>query len=170
MADSIVRTRGSAPEDPASQIAWIQAGSGQYSHEEELPLKLLIAPGGEWCCKPVRVRTIELVWYKDAVTYIEIPAGFKSDLASVPRVLWSVLASPWDLALPALFHDLLYAQQIVKRRVADQTLLSMMEDRGVPWPIRWTVYLGVRLGGWVAWRKHARELAARSAEQKGSEP
>ena len=171
MAESVVRTRATAPEDPASQIAWIQAGHGSYSHGEELPLRLLLSREKRWCCrKPVLVKTTELVWYRDAVTYIEIPVGFKSDLASVPRVLWSAVASPWDLALPALFHDLLYAQQVVKRRVADQTLLSMMEDSNIPWAVRWTVYLGVRVGGWVAWRQHARELAARSAEQKGSEP
>lgn len=162
MAASIVRTRGSAPEDPASQIAWVQAGSGTYSHDEELPLKLRVKHV-RWFCRAIVVTTLEVVWYKDAVTYIEIPAGFRSDLASVPRLVWA-LVSPWDIALEALFHDLLYQQQIVKRRVADQTLLSMMEDRRVPWLVRWTVYLGVRVGGWAAWRKHARENAAKSAK------
>lgn len=171
MVESVVRTRGSAPSDAATQIAWIQAGHGHYSHDEEVPLKLLLPKQERWCCrKPLLVKTTELVWYRDAVTYIEIPAGFKSDLASIPRPLWWVLASPWDIALEALFHDLFYQEQTVKRRVADQTLLSMMEDRSVPWAVRWTVYLGVRVGGWVAWRQHARELAARSAEQKETNP
>lgn len=180
---TVVRTRATAPEDPASQIAWIQAGTGaysHYSHNEELPFRLLLPKRGkwwQWCCrKPLLVKTTELVWYRDAVTYIEIPAGFKSDLASIPRPLWWILATPWDIALEALFHDLFYQEQVVKRRVADQTLLSMMEDRNVPWVIRWTVYFGVRLGGWVAWwihawEKHKAELAAQAASaQKDGEP
>lgn len=170
---TVVRTRSAAPEDAASQIAWIQAGTGAYSHDEDLPLKLLLPKPSRWwqwwCRKPMLVKTTEVVWYRDAVTYIEIPAGFKSDLASIPRPLWCVLASPSDIALEALFHDAAYSRQVVKRRVADQTLLSMMEDRKVPWAVRWTVYLGVRVGGWVAWRNHARELVARSAKQKGNE-
>lgn len=162
----IVRTLGDAPRDAASQIAWIHAGRGWYSHDDDLPLSLKIQRGG-WLCRGVVVTTLETVWYRDPVTYIEVPAGFTTDLASVPRVVWSVI-SPWDLALEAIFHDRLYEQQTVKRRVADQTLLSMMEDRGVPWAMRWAVYLAVRLGGRSAWKSHAKVRGASQGNSANS--
>ena len=35
-------------------------------------------------------------------------AGMKTDLASVPRIAWAVIA-PWDVARAAVIHDHLYA-------------------------------------------------------------
>jgi len=35
-------------------------------------------------------------------------AGMKTDLASVPRIAWAVIA-PWDVARSAVIHDHLYA-------------------------------------------------------------
>lgn len=160
-APTIIRKRSSAPADTKSQVAQIRAGSGEWSHDEELPLRVRIKRTG-WLCRKISVTTTELVWYRDAITYIEVPAGFTYDLASIPRVLWAIV-SPLDLALESLFHDLLYRQQRVKRITADRTLQSMMEDRQVPGAIRWTVYLGVRLGGWVAWNQRRRENIATQA-------
>ena len=33
--------------------------------------------------------------------------GFKTDLASTPKILWTFIA-PWDIARAAIIHDLLY--------------------------------------------------------------
>ena len=33
--------------------------------------------------------------------------GFKTDLASTPKILWNLIA-PWDIARAAIIHDLLY--------------------------------------------------------------
>ena len=33
--------------------------------------------------------------------------GFKTDLASTPKILWNLIA-PWDVARAAIIHDLLY--------------------------------------------------------------
>ena len=38
---------------------------------------------------------------------LTVRTGFVTDLASVPRILWRVLA-PWDVARAAIIHDLLY--------------------------------------------------------------
>jgi len=40
---------------------------------------------------------------------IVVSEGFKTDLASVPRMLWAFI-SPWDIARAAVIHDLLYSQ------------------------------------------------------------
>ena len=39
---------------------------------------------------------------------ISCKKGMKTDLASVPRVVWSII-SPWDVARAAVIHDHLYA-------------------------------------------------------------
>lgn len=157
MSDTPVVEKTVATDDPVAQALKVKAGTGQYSHDEELPLKVRIKRAG-WLGRKISVTTLEPVWYRDAITNIEVPAGFTYDLASIPRLVW-ILVSPWDVALESLFHDLLYRQQLVKRRVADLTMLSMMQDRGVPWPIRTIVYSGVRLGGWAAWNRRAKENA-----------
>tara|TARA_B100000131_G_scaffold322440_1_gene376365 strand:- start:577 stop:1068 length:492 start_codon:yes stop_codon:yes gene_type:complete len=38
---------------------------------------------------------------------ISCKKGFKTDLASTPRILWNLIA-PWDVARAAIIHDLLY--------------------------------------------------------------
>ena len=40
---------------------------------------------------------------------IIVSEGFKTDLASVPRMLWAFI-SPWDIARAAVVHDFLYSQ------------------------------------------------------------
>lgn len=150
-----------ATNDPAAQAAQVEEGTGGYSHSTKLPLVLDIQPAG-WFGRKITVTTTEPVWYRDAIVYIEVPQGFTYDLASIPALVW-VFVSPWDLALESLFHDLLYRRQSVKRYVADTQLRSMMEDRGKPWHVRMIVYLGVRIGGWKAWRQRAVENAAARA-------
>lgn len=162
MAETPVVRKLVATNDPAVQIEAVTEGTGRYSHDEELPLKLRVKRTG-WFTRRISVTTLEQVWYRDAIQYIEVPAGFTYDLASIPVLVWFIV-SPWDVAIESLFHDLLYRTQKVKRRVADNTMLSMMQDRGVPFLIRWVVYLGVRMGGWVAWKNHA----ARNAQERAA--
>ena len=38
---------------------------------------------------------------------ITVKKNFKTDLASVPRIIWNLIA-PWDVARAAIIHDLLY--------------------------------------------------------------
>ena len=38
---------------------------------------------------------------------ITVPKGFATDLASTPRIAWSLVA-PWDIARAAIIHDYLY--------------------------------------------------------------
>lgn len=105
---------------------------------------------------------------------IEIPPGFYTDLASIPRPFWNLLPpdGPWTLA--AVVHDFLYATHgtgVVSdgtcgitrkepfgalkwpysRAESDGILLEAMEDLGVPRPQRLVIYLGVRVGGWLGW-------------------
>lgn len=168
MAEQPIVEKHAPITDPVVQEVAIKEGTGRYSHDDELPLKIRVKRVG-WLGRKISVTTLEEVWYRDAITRIVVPAGFTYDLASIPRPLWMITA-PWDIALESLFHDLLYRKQEIDRRRADQTLLSMMQDRGVPWHIRWAVYLSVRMFGWKAWalRRAEMECATKAAVKEAA--
>jgi len=46
--------------------------------------------------------------------------GFKTDLASTPKILWNIIA-PWDIARAAIIHDLLYLRIRQYRKEANKT-------------------------------------------------
>jgi len=86
-----------------------------------------------------------------------IPTGFRTDLASVPRLLWRVIA-PFELGLAApLVHDWLYRHGgrhlhgTVDRLAADGIFREIMIVDGVPaWRCA-LAYRGVRLFGEWSW-------------------
>ena len=79
---------------------------------------------------------------------IEIPAGFVTDFASIPRWLW-FLAPPFGRHAPAaVLHDYLYAiGQQGARRYADYLFRAAMRESGVAWLKRLAMYFAVRVGG-----------------------
>ena len=82
---------------------------------------------------------------------IRVPAGFKTDLASIPKVLWSVLPPIGKYDAPAVLHDALYQFDAATRKQADDVLYEAMKATSVGWRTRWTIYAGVRVGGWKSW-------------------
>lgn len=103
--------------------------------------------------------------------YVTVEAGFITDFASTPRVIWS-LFPPWGkYGKAAVVHDKLYRTRLVTnkaqgnwtvtRHEADCVLWEAMGVTGTPTVSRLCIYLGVRLGGWVAWNRYRRvELGA----------
>ena len=55
----------------------------------------------------VEARSLELVGVNIKDKTITVGKGFVTDLASVPRAAWAIIA-PWDVARSAIIHDLLY--------------------------------------------------------------
>lgn len=103
---------------------------------------------------------------------VPVPIGFVTDFASIPRVLWNILPPTGGYGKAAVIHDALYQKRIVTnvagisrfvdRGEADAILKEAMEVLGVGWFTRWTIYSGVRTGGWLAWGRY------REAESKGA--
>lgn len=109
---------------------------------------------------------------------IVVPAGFVTDLASIPRLVWSIYPpdGPWVKA--AVVHDFLYDTQgdglwgrdsrgvsrarPYCRNEADAILLEGMIDRRIGWRERTVIWISVRLGGAAGWRR-AGELRAQRA-------
>ena len=116
------------------------------------PLDLEYLDGRTWrLTTPFKFRSDDI----DAT--IMVSEGFLTDFASIPRVLWVVLPPTGPYGKAAVVHDWLYKTGLTTRAEADTVLLEGMQVLGVRWFTRQTIYVGVRLGGWVAWRHHRKE-------------
>lgn len=79
---------------------------------------------------------------------VHVPAGFVTDFASVPKVLWNLLPPTGSYGKAAVIHDFLYRTDgAATRAEADAILLEAMAALGVGWWTRRTIYYGVRIGG-----------------------
>ncbi|MCK6621973.1 MAG: DUF1353 domain-containing protein [Calditrichaceae bacterium] len=101
---------------------------------------------------------------RDPQTALKIPAGFKFDLASIPRPLWWLIA-PFELSIAApLVHDFLYRSggnppqdsvtppRSYTRKETDQIFKHLMKgERVKPWRMN-SAYLAVRWFGGKAWK------------------
>lgn len=97
-----------------------------------------------------------------------VPAGFVTDFASVPRILWSVIAPTGAHSRAAVIHDFLYAakppvsynkdgvtvRMPLARSQADTAFYEAMLADGVPPSRAWVMWAAVRLFGWKPWRDH----------------
>ena len=83
--------------------------------------------------------------------HITVPAGFRTDLASVPRVFWS-LVSPSEIAEAAVIHDFIYNKSLYSRKECDEILYDMCCSRMSKFRA-YLIYLAVRIGGRKAYDK-----------------
>ena len=90
---------------------------------------------------------------------IEIPTGFLTDLASIPRIFHSVIPVNGKHRLPAILHDYLFVIQDRPRAEADALFQEAMEACGVRWTQRKAMYLAVRAGGWMPWNKNTKDIS-----------
>jgi Protein of unknown function (DUF1353) len=87
---------------------------------------------------------------------VQVPKGFVSDLASIPRVFYSLLRPDGTYAYAAIIHDYLYWTQAVKRETADEILKNSMEDFEVDPVTLQTIFTAVRAAGQFAWDQNAK--------------
>ncbi len=114
--------------------------------------------------------TADLVYQAKNGRVFTVPAGFYSDGASVPRVLWSLYPPFGGQYEPAAWlHDYLYAYAErefgtdaghVSRAEADGLMYEAMTALGFRWSGRQTIYYGVRSGGWLPWRRYRADAKA----------
>src|SRR4051812_2152070 len=88
---------------------------------------------------------------------IDVPAGFVTDLTSVPAAFWSILPKDGAYVHAAVVHDYSYWMQNGTRDDADDILKIGMGELRVPaWQIT-TIYEALRaplIGGARAWAKN----------------
>lgn len=107
----------------------------------------------------------------DSHDLITVPKGFVTDLASIPRPVWTVYPpdGPWVKA--AVIHDFLYftagdgiwfkhrgvaRTTPYARREADDIFREAMADRGIGATDRAAIWAAVRVGGGRGWRRWRR--------------
>jgi hypothetical protein len=105
------------------------------------------------------IRQIDGFWWC-------IPAPFDFDLASIPRILWPLLASHELGVLAPLCHDWLYrhggvppwgtispaTRRTYTRAETDKLFLRQMKEDGVGWFRRNAAYAAVRAFGASSWQ------------------
>ena len=87
---------------------------------------------------------------------VTVPAGFETDLASVPRIpvvfwFWGGRAHR-----EAILHDAFYRSDFpteISFSMGNLVFLEAMKSRGKPWNIRYPIYLGVCVGGYFSYHK-----------------
>ena len=91
---------------------------------------------------------------------VEVPEGFITDLASIPR--WAQLVIPLNgkHRSAAILHDYLMVVQTMSRKDTDRLFRDAMVDSGVPAWQRSIMYAAVRIFGQGPWDKNAGLLAA----------
>ncbi|MEO8327450.1 MAG: DUF1353 domain-containing protein [Nitrospirota bacterium] len=90
---------------------------------------------------------------------VTVPTGFVTDLASIPRIFWSLLRPDGEYAYGAIVHDYLYWEQSRPREEADHILKLAMEDFEIDAPTVVAIYGAVSLSGQAAWNDNAEKKA-----------
>lgn len=97
--------------------------------------------------------THPLTYRQGTERHIGIPAGFRTDFASIPQWFLSFFPRDCATARAAVLHDYLYREEGWDRRVSDAIFRRALLDDGVG---RWTAFfmwLGVRVGGWRSFKR-----------------
>lgn len=116
--------------------------------------------------------------------HIDVPEGFVTDFASVPRIFWTILPPTGPYGKAAVIHDALYhnigilweyalqpnnetgppviitKSRQPNRKEADDIMREGMIVLGVNAITRETIYCGLRLVGSIAWWKGHRRAGS----------
>jgi len=87
---------------------------------------------------------------------ITVPVGFITDFASSPFIVWSFIPKWGKYGKAAIIHDFLYQTKQRTRKEADDIFREAMGVLGVASFRVFLMYWGVRLFGWLAWKKPPR--------------
>lgn len=106
----------------------------------------------ETCIVPIKgynYRTCKAIKVSIDGKKYTIPKNFETDLASIPRFLWPILAPQYaGFVSPSILHDYLYrCKNNITRQFADEVLYSALIAENVTAFTASKFYLGVRLFG-----------------------
>lgn len=114
------------------------------------------SPIGSFCnATEWRLRDIWVV--NTRIGRLSIWKGFRSDGASIPRCLWTLVGPRFapDTFPAALAHDALYIAHLCKRVEADAVFLDLLEECGCSWLKRRAYWAAVRVAGWIPRGKYS---------------
>lgn len=91
---------------------------------------------------------------------ITIPAGFVTDLASIPVPLNAIYDKSGRYSSAGILHDYLYWTQFCDRKKSDRMIKEGLKATGAGYFSRNTIKYGVYWFGWAAWDSNADAKAA----------
>jgi len=94
---------------------------------------------------------------EDSGESINVPVGFKTDFASVPRLLWGMIPQWGKYGNAAVVHDYCYWSQAYTRKRSDEIFMEGMLVLQVSSLLRHILYYAVRIFGFLAWWKNKRD-------------
>ena len=101
------------------------------------------------------IKVIESdIWQDKHDVIWHVPAGLVCDGASIPRLLWWFIGSPFTgrYREAAIFHDAYYKEHCGRtRKQVDKMFYEKMRQDGVGWMKANSMYYGVRVFGWKPW-------------------
>jgi hypothetical protein len=103
------------------------------------------------------VLTSPLTYDTDELKQVTAPIGFWTDGASVPRILWRVYPPFGKYFRAAVIHDYLYYSGVFVRSKCDHIFREAILACGCSRVTAWTLYTGVRVGGWVAYGNYRKK-------------
>jgi len=89
-------------------------------------------------------------------SFVRVPAGAKTDLASIPWGMRNLFQKTGRSRKPAVVHDHLYATKWETRKICDKLFKEMLIARGYSKFQASIFYAGVRAGGWTRGKKDTR--------------
>jgi len=113
----------------------------------ELDARLKHGSDTVWVLRP----SSPLIYESDILGRIEVPEGFETDLASVPRV--PIIYAMWGSRAhrEAVLHDYLFridSRPLATFSQANGVFLEAMEIRGKSWYVRYPMWWGVWIGSY----------------------
>jgi Protein of unknown function (DUF1353) len=154
---SFAEAEGSETERSEAVDAWIDQ---VIDHKKQLGEALFLGRFAD----PMYFLLRPITWApnqgESSYNAVTVPEGFVTDLASIPRMFWSILQPDGLYAYAAVVHDFLYWTQSTSKDAADSIFRYTMEELGVgPWTIK-ILFEAVHLAGQVAWNENARLKAS----------
>jgi len=108
---------------------------------------------------PIYVLTKPITWKPNPgqdLAAVNVPKGFVTDFASIPRIFWSILRPDGQYTYPAIVHDYMYWMQDRPRAEADLIFKYGMDDFAIDRITVASIYDAVRVGGGSAWDNNAK--------------
>lgn len=95
-----------------------------------------------------------LIWKLRGGYELTTPAGFITDLASIPRLFQNILSVTGRSRRAAVAHDWLYCSHLVSRKEADEFLRHALVCEGMSRAVAWLYWAGVHIGGSKPWNEN----------------
>jgi hypothetical protein len=160
---------GSSPSLPAdkprTKQEWLTdwAGYGDGTRAMTQPILVPFADMDNWIVyKPIH-WTPPSGAPNNLPASVSVPAGFVSDLATIPSYFWWALPPTGRHGHAAILHDWLYWEQGCKRAVADRVFETALAELNVDAALRKAMWAAVRVSGGQYWDEAARERRQRKS-------